>query len=441
LFPIETTSFRICVTVAGQRTVTFFVVDLGVTMNGFAKVLGVMFLGVSSLLIITKISACGGGKKDNPGSTSNGGGGNVNVKVTGASSAALNVVANEGCDCSTPGTSMGGPICGSNPQGKCYTPKAIRGHFNQLNVSAGRLLGGGDKYHGLESVFRTGYFDFAKPILLDGDDNLQDGQNTSGNMVSMSVQSIEYQFLAAGKYFNVRIPMVTIPAAQDPQFLGCIDEGGLGESAKYTKLYADGIVVTAGDILVCIKDTETAECKDADYNWVDSSGTLTAMPGTRPTSPLRLTGAHAFNKSSCTAGSDHPSVTWGSLDFYASVASPLGVTAKIDAGKKIYTKGADTGNTLDVTVAFDMSNQLFVPNAAATAFANSDYTTHGVTIRQNLDKIMLRQVYQYNTRTSTSVNIDSDNMGTATVTATVSTKEEADDGDVEDLSQTLRPNE
>ena len=54
---------------------------------------------------------------------------------------------------------------------------------------------------------------------------------------------------------------------------------------------------------------------------------------------------------------------------------------------------------------------------------------------------MLRQIYQYNNRSSASVNIDSDNMGSATLTTVVSTKEEADDGDVEDLSETLQPNE
>jgi hypothetical protein len=404
-------------------------------------------LGAFSVFLagmLLKVVGCGDdGKKGGPGSGSSNGG-NINVKVTSANammlSPALAPSLAEGCDCSTPGTSMGGPVCGGNPQGKCYTPSAIRGHFNVLSAGA-RLLGGGDKYHGLESVFRTGFFDFSKPVFLDGDDNIQDGTVSTNNIVSMSVQSLEYQFLAAGKYFNVRIPMVTIPAAQDPQFLGCIDEGGLGESAKYTKLYADGINVTAGDILVCVQDTQTAVCKDADYNWVDSSGTLTPMSGSRPASPQRLTGSHAFNKSSCTSGADHPNVTWGSMDFHAAGSSPLGITATIDAGKKIYTKGSVTGNTLDVTVSFDMSNQLFVPNAAATAYASSDYSANGATIRQNLDKIMLRQVYQYNTRASTSVNIDSDNMGSATLTTVVSTKEEADDGDVEDLSETLRPNE
>lgn len=393
-----------------------------------------------SALVMAKVSACGGEKKDGPGSGESNGG-NVNVRVTSASAMALSRLTSEGCDCSTPGTSMGGPVCGSNPQGKCYTPKAIRGHFNQLSVSAGRLLGGGDKYHGLESVFRTGYFDLARPVFLDGDDNLQDGSTSTINMVSVSVQSIEYQFLAAGKYFNVRIPMVTIPAAQDPQFLGCIDEGALGESAKYTKLYADGINVTAGDILVCIKDAQATACQDADYNWVDASGTLTPMSGMRPAAPQRLSGSHAFNKSSCTAGSSHPNVTWGSMDFHASTSSALGVTAKIDAGKKIYTKGSETGNTLDVTVAFNMSNQLFVPNSAHAAFASTDYAADGATIRQNLDKITLRQIYQYNTRSSSSTNIDSDNMGSATITTVISTKEEAEDGDVEDLSDTLQPNE
>lgn len=393
---------------------------------------------ISGLIMVANLSSCGDKKNGQPMSGSGTADGNINIKMA-ASSSIASLTGTEGCDCSTPGTSRGGPVCGSNPQGKCYTPTAIRGHFNALNGGGSRLLGGGNKYHGLESVFRTGYFDLANPVALDGDDNIQDGAKTSTSIVSMSIQSVEYQFLAAGKYFNVRIPMVTVPAKNDTAFVGCIDESGLGESLKYTKLYADGIAVSAGDILACIKDTKTETCKDSEFNWVDANGVLTPVSGTRPSEPLRLTGLYAFNKSSCAQGADHPSVTWGGLDLHAATTSTFGVTAEIKEGKKIYTKGSESGNTLDVTIAMDFSNQLFVPNAAASAFASSDYATDGVTVRKNLDKITLRQIYQYNTRTSASTNIDSDNLGTATLSVAISTKEEAADGDVEDLSTTLKP--
>ena len=403
------------------------------------KLLGSISLLSLVLALATKVTSCGeGAKEDAPAAASGESTGNVNVKLKTALSSTL-VAASEGCSCSTPGTSKGGPVCDSQPQGKCYTPKTVRGHFNSLYVASSRLLGGGNKYKGLESVFRTGFFDFSStPVFLDGDDTLQNAGTSQFNILDMNAQSIEYQFLAAGKYFNVRIPMVTIPAAKDPKFQGCIDEGGLGDAVKYTKLYADGVSVTAGDILTCIKDAQTDVCKDTDYRWVDSNGELHSE---RPTAPLSLTGAYAFKKSSCQAGSSHPEVTWGGMAIYASLPGPLGVTAVIEKGKKIYSSSTQTGNTLDVTIAFDMSHQLFVPNAVAAAFTSADYSADGPSIRRNLDKITLRQIYQHNTSTTDNHTIDSDNMGSATITSAISTKEETEDGDVEDMSKTLKPNE
>lgn len=379
-------------------------------------------------------SSCG--KNNGNGAPNSGGSGNVNIKLKSAAKTSL-MLAADGVGCGAPGASNGSSG-GSGSGGSCYTPTAIRGHFNSLQVSGARLMGGGNKYHGLEEVVRTGYFDLAKPLLLDGDDNIQDKRESPFNILDLGVQSIEYQFLAAGKYFNVRIPLVTLPIAEDPQFKGCIDEGGLGEAAKYTKLYAEGISVTAGDILVCIKDGLSDLCKDSEYSWVEESGTLAS---TRPSSPMRLTGSYAYTKSKCSSGADHPDATWSSMAIHASHSSALGVTAAFgDAGKKIYTLNGKTGNTLDVVVEISMAQQLFVPSSVVSAYISTDYAAQGATILKNIDKVTLRQIYQYNTRTSTSQEIDGENMGTATLTATVSDKEEADDGSVTDLSTTLQPN-
>lgn len=403
------------------------------TMLG--SLLVVSTLGVLSAKLVSCGKSSSSGKA--PTSTSNSVPGNLNIKVQSKAATAL-TAGSEGCDCSTPGTSMGGPTCGSRPDGKCYTPTAIRGHFNRLSVSGSRLLGGGNKYQGLEDVLRTAYFDLDAPVFLDGDDNLQDAAPSSFAIVDLSVQSIEYQFLGAGKYFNVRIPMVTVPIANDPIISACVSNGGLGDAAKYTKLYADGISVTAGDILVCIKDAKTDVCKDADYQWVDATGTLAS---TRPSSPLKLSGAYAFQSPTCKAGQAYPDLSWGAMNINASLAQALGVTAKIDQGKKTYTYNGTTGNTLDVVISFDMSQQLFVPNVAAAAFASTDYAADGATLRRNLDKITLRQIFQHNTSTQAKHTIDSDNMGSASISVSVSTKDETADGDVEDLSKTLKPNE
>lgn len=368
--------------------------------------------------------------------------GNINVRIQ-DSTAELRArgLTATSCDCSEPGTSGGGPLCDSRPDGKCFTPSALKGFINSVSIAGinsadnlhSRLMGGGDKYHGLEAVFRTGFFDASKPIFFDGDDNIQD-QGGKYNSIGISFQSIEYQFAAAGKYMNVRIPVVTIPAMNDAAFQGCIDEGGLGESQKYIQFLSAPAAITAGDILVCVKDQATDVCQDSDFQWVDAAGILYTS---RPETPLRLKGDYAFNASNCTAGSDHPSATWGSLDLIATTDEDFTITAQIDAGKKIYSYANETGTTLDATITLDLSNQLYVPNAYAAAFTSTDYATDGATILGHLDQITLRQIYQYNTRKSSTTNIDSDNFIQASFSAVLSEKSEEEDGDVEDLSTTF----
>jgi hypothetical protein len=406
-------------------------------------------LFLSLMIVFHLMAACSDNKDEGSGvSGDEASDGNINVNLTSTDFAlspdGFALAEEEGCECSQPGTSQGGSICGSRPDGKCYTPTAMKGFFNTLYLSgvgssndgSARLMGGGNKYTGLESVFRTGFFDVSESVFLDGDDTLQiDGG--SFDLVDMRVQTIEYQFGAAGKFFNVRIPLVNLPTTTDPEFEGCIDEGGLGESAKYVDLYSAPTTVTAGDILVCVTDSASDSCADADFKWTNSSGELLS---TRPSSPLRLTGSAAFEPSTCTSGADYPEVTWGSMALYAQLAEDAEASAEIIEGKKLYTAGGKSGNTLNTTVDLDLSNQLYVPSSLSAAYLSTDYAANGATILGALDRITLRQIYQLNTRSSSSVNIDSDNMFQAAVSFELSNKSEEDDGDVEDLSETIPEN-
>ncbi len=399
----------------------------------------VLLLFLSTALIF---DSCGKGKSKKDDSTSSGTS-NANVKLKNSKVAALTLTASEGCSCGTPGTGNGGPLCDGGGDGKCYSPTAFKGFFNQMNISNisgayARLLGGGNKYHGLEAVFRTAFFDVTKSVFFDGDDNIQDNTNTSAfTMGNIQLQSVDYQFSSVGKYFNVRVPGITFPVVDDSKFKGCIDEGGLGESVKYVKLYSTTQAIAAGDILVCLKSAKTDTCTDAEYLWVDSS--TGDFSSTRPTAPVKFGGASFGNASSCTPGADHPSVTWGHIDFLIGMdASSFSVVAAFKSGKKIYTSGSTSGNTLDITVDLDTSNQLFVPNSLVTAFTTATANaTYEKDILKNLSLITLRGLYDNNTRASASTNIDKANWLIGKVTLSISDKTEEEDGDVEDFSQTI----
>ena len=108
-----------------------------------------------SFAIASLVASCG--NKDDHGSSNSGGTGNINIKLKSAASAGLTPLA-DGATCSNPGGRSGS-------SGSCFTPTAIRGHFNTLEVSGARLKGGGSKYHGLEEVVRTGFFDLSKPVF------------------------------------------------------------------------------------------------------------------------------------------------------------------------------------------------------------------------------------------------------------------------------------
>jgi hypothetical protein len=406
-----------------------------------AKIFGVAF---SVLAYVTFVSgACSKGK-DKKAEAESSGTSNLNLSLKSSKVTALTLLAaTEGCSCGTPGTGNGGPLCDGGGDGKCYSPTAFKGYFNLMNISSisggyARLLGGGNKYHGLEAVFRTAYFDVTKSVFFDGDDNIQDNTTTSAfTMGNIDMQAVDYQFSAVGKYFNIRVPAITFPVVSDPKFVGCIDEGGLSESVKYVKLYSTTQTISAGDILVCLKTTKTAACTDAEYLWIDKS--TGAISPTRPSTPVRFSGSAFGNPSSCKAGADHPEVNWGSVSFLIGMdATPVSVTAAFSGGKKTYTSGGVSGNTMDVTIDLDASNQIFVPQSLVTAFTttteNSSYETE---ILKNLSVLTLRGLYDHNTRASTSTNIDKADWLVGKITLAISDKTEEEDGDVEDLSTTI----
>lgn len=385
------------------------------------------YLAVIGLAVFS--AACG---KDDSGGGSGSGSGNVNIAVK---SSAFSALARSKAKYSALSTNCS--VQNGAATGKCYTPTRVAGNFNMASLGSTyggvpvRLLGGGEKYHGLDDVFRTAPFDLSESVFIDGDDNIQDGGGGPYNMVTLHAQALETQFLAAGKYFTVRLFFVGQPPSSESVFSSCgLDSGTLEGMDEKGVLYSgmpSGI--QAGDILVCIKDTQGAICADSDFQWVnDSSGY--ALSSTRPSTPVRLTGSYFQSLSNqCSQGSEHPDLTWGGTDLYASLATPISVSASFSEGTKIYTSGSASGSTLDVTVDLNVENSIFVPSSAIASFESTDYATDGPTVRGNLDQILLKQVYEYNARSSSSQVIES--MLSATVSLAISDTSEASDGDVE----------
>lgn len=301
--------------------------------------------------------------------------------------------------------------------GKCYTPLKVSGFFNKATLgstSGGdpvRLLGGGST-SGLEAVFKKAAFDLSTSPTLEGDDNIEDGGGTY-NMMSLSIQGLEIAFEAeaTNKVYRVRIPFTTNPPSANSTFSTCGLDGGTTEADTLGTLWS-GITATAGDVLVCIKSAISETCEDTDFQWVDGSGNLQS---TRPGSPKQVTGTHLLTADSCTAGSEHPDITWGNATFDVSLSSSVSVSAsRGDSGTKTYTVGSQSGRTLTATIDVDTANILFVPTAALAADLSSQTQA---AILGNIENILLKSIYT-NAHKSTAAS-SSDGMLSATVTLAV----------------------
>lgn len=290
---------------------------------------------------------------------------------------------------------------GGSESGKCYTPLYVKGVFNMASISStqggpgARILGGGTEV-GLESVFKKAEFDLKNSPELSGEDNLQDSTNSSFNLVSLSVQAIEYAFRAtsSNKFYYVRIPFVTTPPSASSAFSSCGLDGGLTEADSLGTLYT-GLTAYPGDILVCVKTSSSESCSDSDYQWIDNQ----SLTSTRPASPKKLSGTYLMSEDSCTQGADHPELTWGSTTLDILLSSPVSVSASIDQGVKTYSSNGTSGNKLEFSLDIDTASALFVPSSAIS----SDLATATESeVLNHIGSIQIKPIYIKNRKNNPS---------------------------------------
>lgn len=357
---------------------------------------------VATILLV--LGACS--KKEEQNASSGGGVGNIDLVLRSTDISPLRMFAGSGCNVSTD--------AGGNESGLCYTPIEVKGIFNQANLGSTtggapvRLLGGGTAT-GLSEVFKKAAFDLKTSPALDGDDNIQDGGGTY-NIVTLRVQALELAFLgtSAAKVYRVRIPFTTTPPSANTTFSTCGLGGGITDADTLGTLYS-GVTAFAGDILVCVKASTSELCADTDFQWVDGAG---ALSSSRPGSPKRLAGVYLATADSCSAGAQHPEVTWGSAGLDVMLTAPVSVSAVFAGGVKQYTVGSQTGSKLTVSLDVDLAQSIFVPTSAingdlAAATENQ--------ILQNIDAILLKPIYVKNRKTNAAPGTG-DMTATATLT-------------------------
>lgn len=305
----------------------------------------------------------------------------------------------------------------TNASGLCYTPIEVTGYFNVgllSNTGGGtpvRILGGGTT-SGLSSVFKKSQFNLKSSPTIASQDNIQDGGG-SYNLVNLEVQSVEVAFYAeaTNKVYRTRIPFTTTPPSANSSFSSCGLGGGLTTADELGSLFGS-VTAQPGDILVCIKSTTSDTCSDTDYQWVDNTGTLFS---TRPASPLRLTGTYLRTADSCSSGSSHPDITWGSATLNIGLGSSFTVNAAFGSGgTKTYTLSSGSGTKLILNLDISTTNSLFVPTSALNGDLNSFTQTQ---ILQQIQSVLLKPVYVANNKSSASVT--SDGMLSATLSASV----------------------
>ncbi len=301
--------------------------------------------------------------------------------------------------------------------GRCYTPLSVKGIFNMATLGStggggagARLLGGGT-LSGLEAVFHTGAFDLATSPSIDGDDNIQDSSGGPFNYISLDIQAIEYSFLgeAGDRVYHVRIPFAQTVPSESSVYSSCGLGGGLTEADTYGSLYGT-FSANAGDILVCIKSTDTETCENTDFQWVNGS----SLTSTRPGSPKAVSGTYLLTADACTMSGDMADITWGHSTLEMSLSSAVSVSAEITAGVKTYTVGASTGTGLTATIDVDLTDALFVPDSAINSALNTQTESQ---ILGQIDEVLLKPMF-VNKHKSTPASND-DGMMDASVTLTV----------------------
>ena len=349
-----------------------------------AKSQWVQVLAWGSILGASWLTACGSDSGSGPSDSSTS---NLTIKVVPAtvlrSTRASTLTAATTC---TPSDTSNN----NSVTGYCFTPINVRGSFTGATLSRAqggipsRILGGGSET-GFESVFKRGLFDLATtPSIASSEDNLEDATSTTTyDMLQVNAQVIETVFSAGTspvKYYHVRTYFVAQPPSTDSAFGSCtfsdgeksiMDEGG----TIYT---GSNSGIQAKDILVCETTDSATECAESDYKWVDGS----SLSATRPASPKQITtNSIYYTASSCTAGSDHPDMSWGYGQVSFDLDASYSISAAISGGTKTYTYDGTSGTKIEFEVAMDTTESLFFPASSGLAtdpanWSESDVLSH-----------------------------------------------------------------
>lgn len=265
--------------------------------------------------------------------------------------------------------------------GQCVTPLNISGLAASINL--GSSLGGGDGPARLfggtfgASLDRNGEFevypfDFANPIPMQGESNLEDqsDKDFEWNMIAVYVATMDIKMQLKGEYWTLRYAFTTQSASNEPLIESCVDEHYF-ESIEQNSRISD-IDFYEGDVMLCRKSSETDECADTDFLWLDlDTETFTA---TRPNNPFQHDWADN-EEVQCEQEGEGYSISLGGYDIVGTIATPFKLSAELDACERIFTytdpvTGAvSSGNTLNATFDYDAEDFIFIDTL------ENDFTT------------------------------------------------------------------
>ncbi len=284
-------------------------------------------------------------------------------------------------------------------------------------------------------------FDFQNPAAsnnLYSEDSIQDATiGTIYNQASISLGGVEYRFNApnsATPYWTVRLPFIDQDLSDVSTGSETLEQCLAGRTETLEKLETEKVFdgpmgFLAGDMLLCKKAGAGDECADGDFQWINSGdGSLT---GTRPGSPVRISGSNLIINASCSTDGEHPDVTLPTADMRFGLTEGFKISKEfLDGGLPHYTfqgectaTGATTGTCtgaesegtyIDVTVDFDLSQALFIDN---TLDLNSD---SDAVLQAGLDGILPKSLYIDNYKVGEGTGDDPGIVAEITATLTES---------------------
>ena len=393
--------------------------------------LGAVFLYSST--IVTFFTSCG--KKDAaaPGdSSSASASGYSNIFVSTKSKGAVYSLTSS----SPTSCSIGfGPSTGQNAQGVCLTPTAVSAWLAGISLSrldpssatagaasSARVLGGGSgwaKYGYLDG----GVFEFNKPSLLQGEDNLWGVYATKPqfNLVLSSLAWLRFAFEHGADTWDVLVPFYDQPVEAGAWAKTCFDAAYLEQLSQKGNVLT-GLTFHSGDYLFCKRNSAGTPCSLDAFRWFDLDAN--ALVATRPANPKQSSYAANKIKPACVKagsadGSGAPPETANKFfPFMASINTPLKLYGDFSHGSNSGTnKGgqrpADVtedawkahtaagkpkdpyflyflessdgqttkGNKLNIDFTFDFSNLIFFPGVQNLSTATEIEVLKAVTTK------------------------------------------------------------